>query len=181
MAAFLVPSLKAVFAELNATWPNRDKKTDGWIGDKNHCPGTSDHCADSSGAVHAIDIDKDGIDPRFVILRLAEFPLVVRYMNHDGLQYHIKNDFVGKPLSGDPHKGWIHVSIHHTNTARNYTGGYGINGPIQPGVPGGIPGMPTTGEEVFDYSQHVTYMGVAFASTATTLNSYAGAIAGVRV
>lgn len=179
--AFLVPSLKAVFAELNATWPNRDKKTDGWIGDKNHCPGTSDHCADSSGAVHAIDIDKDGIDPYFVIERLAQYPLVFRYFNFNYKQYHIKNDFVAKPLGGsNPHTGHVHVSIAHTDRARNYTGGYGISGPPV-SIPGGIPGMPTTGEEMFDYSQHVTYLGVAFASTATTLNSYAGAVAGVRI
>lgn len=178
--AVLVPSLKAVFAEINAVWPGRDKKTDGWIGDKNHCPGTSDHCADSSGWVHAIDIDKDGIDPRHVILRLSEYPLVIRYMNHNRLQYNIKNDFVGKPLSGDPHLGHIHVSIHHTAQARNYIGGFGISGAINIHLPGTIPGMPTTGEEVFDFSTHVQYIGSAFASTAQTLGSYSNAFSALR-
>lgn len=179
--AVLVPSLKAVFAEVNANWPNRDHSTDGWIGDRKHCPGTSDHCADSSGRVHAIDIDKDWIDTRFVIERLAQYPRVIRYMNHNGLQYHIKNDFVGRPMTGDPHIGWIHVSIHHTDIARNYTGGYGIYGPSPIDIPGTIPGMPTTGEEIFDYSPHVTYIGDAFASTATQLTHYAGAFASLRL
>lgn len=179
--AFLVPSLKAVFAEVNAVWPNRDKRTDGWIGDKNHCPGSSDHCADSSGAVHAIDIDKDGIDPGLVIGRLINYEGVIRYINHSGYQYHVRNDFEPKRLTGDPHLGWIHVSIEHTNHARNYTAGYGISGPAPVGGVITIPGLPTTSEEVFDYSQHVVYLGTAFAATATSLNGYASAIAGVRV
>lgn len=179
--AYLVASLKAVFAEINATWPNRDHRTDGWIGDSRHCPGTSDHCADSSGRVHAIDIDKDGIDPLFVIERLAHYPLVTRYMNFNRMQYHIKNDFVGKPFSGDPHLGHIHVSIHHTNPARNYTNGFGISGPPPVGVPGGIPGMPTTGEEVFDFAGHVNFAGVLFSSSGDSLNSYSSAISGLRI
>lgn len=179
--AVLVPSLKAVFAELNALWPNRDKRTDGWIGDSKHCPGSSDHCADSAGRVHAIDIDKDGIDPYYVIERLANYPRVFRYFNYNYKQYHIKNDFVAKPLGGsDPHTSHIHVSIAHTDVARNYTGGYGINGvPIS--IPGNIPGMPTTGEELFDFAPHVVYMGQLFGSAATTLSSYASSIAGVRI
>lgn len=179
--AYLVASLKAVFAEINAVWPNRDKRTDGWIGDSRHCPGSSDHCADGSGRVHAIDIDKDGIDPRHVILRLAGYPLVIRYMNHAGQQYHIKNDFVGRPLSGDPHNGWIHVSIHRTDVARNYTGGYGISSPGGIDVPGSIPGMPTTGEEVFDFAGHVFYAGDALIHAGNSFGGYASAIAGVRL
>lgn len=178
--AFLVPSLKAVFAEVNAVWPGRDKRTDGWIADSNHdCPG-SDHCADSSGAVHAIDVDKDGIDAGLVIARLSNYPEVVRYMNHKGYQYHKRNGFEPKKLSGDPHNGWIHISIEHTNYARSYTSGYGISGPAPVTGTISIPGMPTTSEEVFDYSQHVVYIGQAFLSTATTLSSYAGAIASIR-
>jgi hypothetical protein len=181
MGAYLVASLKAVFAEINAVWPNRDKRTDGWIGDSKHCPGSSDHCADSAGRVHAIDIDKDGIDPMHVIRRLSNYGQVIRYMNYNYTQYHVKYDFDGRPLGGkDPHTSHIHVSIHHTDKARNYTGGYGIYGSAID-LPGGIPGMPTTGEEVFDFSPHVTYIGVAFSSAATTLTNYANSIEGLRL
>lgn len=179
--AQLAASLKMVFAEVNANWPNRDHTTDGWIGDRRHCPGTSDHCADSAGWVHAIDIDKDWIDTRFVINRLAEYPRVIRYMNHNGLQYHIKNDFVGRPMSGDPHLGWIHVSIHRTAVARDYTGGFGI-APTGITLPvGGIPGMPTTSEEVFDFSAHVGYIGTVFGASSAQLSGYATAIARLRL
>lgn len=125
--AYLVPSLRALFAEIDAVWPNRDRRTDGWIGDSRHCPGTSDHCADSAGRVHAIDIDKDGIDPDFVIARASNVEGVIRYMNWNYQQYHVRNDFQPRPLGGDdPHTTHIHVSIEHTDRARDYTASFGI-------------------------------------------------------
>lgn len=125
--AYLVPSLKALFAEIDLVWPDRDRSTDGWIGDSRHCPGTSDHCADSLGRVHAIDVDKDGIDPDLVVARASNVEGVIRYMNWNRYQYHVRNDFRPTPLGGDdPHTTHIHISIEHTDTARNYTGSFGI-------------------------------------------------------
>jgi hypothetical protein len=45
--------------QVNKRWPNRDKRSDGWIGDSAHQSRPSDHNADSNGWVHAIDIDHD--------------------------------------------------------------------------------------------------------------------------
>ncbi len=48
--------------QVNVRWPNRDKASDGWIGDAAHQARPSDHNPDADGWVHALDIDKDGID-----------------------------------------------------------------------------------------------------------------------
>lgn len=45
---------------INRHYPKRDKRSDGWIADAAHmAAGTSDHCPDVHGIVHAIDIDAD--------------------------------------------------------------------------------------------------------------------------
>lgn len=45
--------------QLNEAYPNRDKRSDGWIGDKAHQARKSDHNPDKNGWVHAIDIDEN--------------------------------------------------------------------------------------------------------------------------
>ena len=49
--------------QVNKRWPKRDKRSDGWIGDKAHVSRQSDHNPDSRGLVHALDIDAD-LDPK---------------------------------------------------------------------------------------------------------------------
>ena len=49
--------------QVNKRWPRRDKRSDGWIGDKAHVGRQSDHNPDSRGLVHALDIDAD-LDPK---------------------------------------------------------------------------------------------------------------------
>ena len=43
MAWTLAPALKQLMAEVNARWPNRDRTTDGTIGDYKHSLTTSEH------------------------------------------------------------------------------------------------------------------------------------------
>jgi len=50
--------------QVNRRWPKRDKRSDGWIGDRAHQARPSDHNPDKNGWVHAIDIDHDFLGAR---------------------------------------------------------------------------------------------------------------------
>lgn len=45
--------------QINGRWPGRDKRSDGWIGDRAHSKRKSDHNPDKNGWVHALDIDEN--------------------------------------------------------------------------------------------------------------------------
>src|SRR5690606_29069239 len=60
MSYYLAPSLVKLRDLINQNWPNRDKSSDGWIGDPSHQARKSDHNPDYSagGVVRAIDVDE---------------------------------------------------------------------------------------------------------------------------
>lgn len=45
--------------QINERWGKRDRRSDGWIGDRAHQARKSDHNPDKDGWVHAIDIDEN--------------------------------------------------------------------------------------------------------------------------
>lgn len=110
--AFLAGSLRQLFKEIDALWPNRDHGTDGWIGDKAHQGRKSDHNPDDRGMVHAIDIDKDGIHPQYVIDRVARHDRPTNYLIYNRQIWSRSRDFNPRKYTGDnPHTGHLHVSI----------------------------------------------------------------------
>ena len=60
--------------QVNKAFPDRDKKSDGWIGDLRHQGTKSDHLPDYSAnaIVRAIDLDKDFGGPANVSVYLAD-------------------------------------------------------------------------------------------------------------
>lgn len=110
--AKLAASLVNLRTEVNARWPHRDKKSDGWIGDKPHQGRVSDHNPDSRGIVHAIDIDRDGINPMAVVSACLRDNWPTKYVIYNRRIWTPANDWRDKPYTGaDPHTSHIHVSI----------------------------------------------------------------------
>lgn len=74
MAWRLAGALVSLRAAVNARWPNRDKTSDGTIGDAAHATRASDHnpwvVVNGVGVVRALDIDRDGIDAAWLAEQL---------------------------------------------------------------------------------------------------------------
>lgn len=113
--------------QINRRWPKRDKRSDGWIGDKAHQARKSDHNPDSRGWVHAIDIDADLLGPgkgRAAAQRLANQLVLYAASGQPGaerIKYVVYNDQVASGTYPDSRWTWrgkgyghfdhIHVSF----------------------------------------------------------------------
>lgn len=114
---YLAPSLARLRTSINTRWPNRDKSSDGWIGDRAHQARTSDHNPAASGVVRALDVDKDGVHVPTLVAAALLHPSV-RYVIHDRRIFHVDRRFKPATYTGpNPHTGHIHTSIQHTKAA----------------------------------------------------------------
>lgn len=118
--ATLIPSLVTLRAEFNQLCPDRDKASDGWIGDEAHQGTTSDHNPDARGLVHAIDVDAD--------LKLSDLTMAdvvgflvgrcragaerrLRYVIFNRVIYSANNGWQPKAYTGtNPHQKHAHFS-----------------------------------------------------------------------
>lgn len=119
MAYYLAPSLASLRDEINRAHPNRDKTSDGWVGDTAHAARRSDHNPDyaSGGVVRALDVDKDGIDTA-ELLRVACASPSTEYVIWNWKIYTRSNGFRPQTYTGvNGHTLHMHISIRHTKTA----------------------------------------------------------------
>jgi hypothetical protein len=132
--ATLVRPLSNLRTQLNEIAPNRDKASDGWIGDYAHSTSVSDHNPDDSGQnnagwdgdadsiqdVRAIDIDKDFRRVGLSALELVKYLVegarsgrfwFIRYIIFDGVIYHKRDSYAARTYTGsNKHTEHVHVS-----------------------------------------------------------------------
>jgi len=119
--AKLAPSLVRARVTIDARWPNRDRASDGWIGDPAHQGRTSDHNPNGRAMVDALDIDMYG-GPNQVhrptIVAAGILHPAVNYVIHDWRIYQANDMFRPRDYNGiNPHAGHCHYSIRQTTTA----------------------------------------------------------------
>lgn len=134
---YLSRSLDNLFDEIDARWPNRDRRTDGWYTNERESVG---HNRGHRGLVHAIDVDDDGIDETWIINNIYKGGGVLRYIIWNRGIYHVRDGWKRRAYTGkSPHTDHMHLEINQTNTAEDYNGHWGI-APGQSGIgpaPGG--------------------------------------------
>lgn len=138
--AILAPSLARCRSELNSYRPNRDKTTDGWIGNTAHQTsgmpenGGSDHNPNRRGVVDAIDVDVDGIDCTYVVNHAIKHPST-NYVIWRRTIWARSHGFASHAYTGsNPHTDHIHISILQTPTAENSSASWGIGAGTTPVV-----------------------------------------------
>lgn len=113
-------SLRALRAEIDLRWPDRDRSSDGTIGDEAHQRTKSEHNPvghpngpefGTPGAVHAMDITAEGIDTGTVAGALIGDHRVW-YVIFAGSIWSKTYGWEKRPYTGaDPHNMHIHVSL----------------------------------------------------------------------
>lgn len=131
---YLAPSLAQLRTQINERWPDRDKGSDGWIGDAAHSARKSDHNPDYSaaGIVRALDIDKDGINVDAVVTAAINDARVAYVIWNRRI--YIRGVGWQRYTGSNPHTQHVHVSIRHTAAAAK-KGAWSILGNTKPTTP----------------------------------------------
>lgn len=178
----LAPSLAQLRREINARWPNRDKSTDGSVGDLSHAARASDHNPNSRRSVNAIDIDEDGIDA-WGLVDLAITDPRVNYVIYERKIWQRKHGSKPRPYSGiNAHTKHIHVSIIQSVAAEQNTAPWGIakigaSSGIKPSTGGTTAKPSTTNPKPNNQSEEDELMALS----KETLNQIATAVLTVPV
>lgn len=110
---------KTLREQIDDAFLDRDRSSDGWIGDSRHSARVSDHNPDENGWVRAIDIDKDLRSHKSAAFDLADQLRIcgksdkrIKYVIFSSKIASQKSKFEWKPYDGlNPHNHHIHVSF----------------------------------------------------------------------
>jgi hypothetical protein len=125
--------------QVDDAFPDRDRASDGWIGDKRHAARKSDHNPTAEGIVRAYDFDCDfkshkatAFDFADQLRLLARLDKRISYIIFNGKIASYRGNYKWRKYTGiNPHKTHIHVSF----TAKGDTDGSMFQIPILTGEP----------------------------------------------
>lgn len=126
MKPWLSKSASTLKEQINASFPDRDKSSDGWLGDYRHSTRSSDHNPDpKTGAVRAVDIDADltgkNVKPSLMPYLAEQLRLLAKNDSAKRVSYII---FAGKIASSKRRWAWrtytgINQHNHHCHISFN--------------------------------------------------------------
>lgn len=113
---YAAKSIAKLREQINALFPNRDRKSDGIVGDLAHSNRKSSHNPDSRGAVRAFDVThnpEQGLDCKTLLKTLlAEKDSRLWYIIFERKIYNRKDNFTPRPYSGaNAHAHHLHISV----------------------------------------------------------------------
>ena len=108
--------------QIDDAFPDRDRTSDGWLGDAKHAARKSDHNPDEQGWVRAIDVDRDlsGKAKPDIMPDLADqirlygksHPKRIGYVIFDGKIASAKKGWAWRPYDGiNKHNHHCHISF----------------------------------------------------------------------
>ena len=110
--------------QLDDSFPDRDRASDGWLGDSRHAARKSDHNPDEQGWVRAIDIDADlfgaGVKPHIMPDLADQLRISCKSKAEKRISYIIFNGRIASPIlnwkwrnytGANKHTHHMHVSF----------------------------------------------------------------------
>jgi hypothetical protein len=117
--------------QIDDSFPDRDRTSDGWIGDSRHAARESDHNPDALGWVRAIDVDRDlsGKAKPDIMPNLADqIRLFAKSDSRKRITYIIFNGQIASPLLGWKWRKYSGINKHNHHCHISFSKEADLNG-----------------------------------------------------